>query len=616
MEDSQYVAMERQSPHSDSLSGLHTAWMDDEQLNSLVIMDVYSDALSPRASMLSTEFGDYDSHLLDAALDLPMDTELSPILESFAETAVAMNPIKRPRTRSSLWQEQEQSTFYALFKVKWPPIPEGKPLPPFSSLLLQRFDVISTKIRTKSVMEVRQFYTTVMQNIYEMLAVVDNDVDLTNPDQVRIAVWCWSKLMADKKHREQFQSFSSKPASAKVKLANVLLQSIIRSRRQMLKAKSEKSTLSSNALAPGLTSISAWVSRSNLSSFFSKKDVPCLEVSTAKIHHPMVRKKHFALHREVAEASSASAVSVYENAKKVLSLPALQHIRGESPRGATLKRTRSVFQDRCLSVKSRRPEIGAASLSSPPQMKKSSRLCTRNGAVFHTPQHSSRRKVCIKMRMVPRDKRTKIDLVRCGCRPKVELKLSSTKKISEITEHMSRKWAKVRPLLPKEAVLCFFQKSGTYKWSKEGSNVTCFDIWKLSGKQINGEKVVDVSYVWLVPEKMSIFTDNEYVQAQNSMCLPTPSGLCSKEMCSSAKQLPSSSEENEARQLLSTRDLQEISEEVAFDPSITAGTEEAFAFEVVNSDRCPDLCEKFSVATGRLRRRIKPVLVSKEEFNI
>lgn len=249
--------------------------MDDEQLNNLPIMDVFADVSTPKAqnssvessnkagkteeqststdSVLNAELGDHDAQLLDAALDFPFDTELSPILEPFADATVATSPLKmqrrhsrsprtrrtassplkrattvttprqvsnmeinrtgqettplavtkRPRTRSLLWQEQEQNTFFTIFKVKWPPTPEGEPVLPFSSLLLQRFDAISTKIRTKSVMEVRQFYTTVMQDVSEMLEVVDNDVDLTNPDQVRIAVWCWRKLMADKKHHEK-----------------------------------------------------------------------------------------------------------------------------------------------------------------------------------------------------------------------------------------------------------------------------------------------------------------------------------------------------------------------------------------------------------------------------
>ncbi|CAI5704872.1 unnamed protein product [Peronospora effusa] len=689
MEDSHHFAssLSPDSFDSDSLSGLHTTWMDDEQLNNLLIMDVFSDVPMSRPqnsstdcfniaeksmeqsnaidSVLYTELGDHESQLLNAALDVPADRKHSPFLESFADTTVATSPLKmqtrhcrsprtrrttssalsrtetgtrlqriskkesnetkepttllsdtmRPRTRSSLWQKHEQNTFFALFKVKWPPTPKSKPLPPFSSLLLQRFDAISTKIRTKSVMEVKQFYTMVLQNIYELLEVVDNDVDLTNPDQVRIAVWCWSKLIADKKHYDEFRGLASEPAAVKANLANVLLQSIIRSRRQMLKAKSENLTLNSNAPAPGLTSISAWVSRSNLSSFFARPDVPVSEASTVQIHYPMVRKKHSASMGQVAVMSSARAASVFDNAKKVLSLP------NELPGGATVERKRSVFTDHSpviASVKTHQSGIGSATFTSPAPMEKRSRSRTQNEILFHTPQKMSRKKIYIKMRMVPRDKQTKADLVRCGCRPKVELKLSSTKKVSEITAHMSKKWAKVRPLLPKEAVLCFFQKRGTDKWSKEDPNVTCFDIWKLSGKQTNDENVVEVSYVWMVPEKMTTFADDPNVQAQDLMPLSFQSGFYSEKLYSPTKQAISNGDESETDQFSPALGLQEFSETAAFDRSVTAeANEEAAAIEAMISDSCDeDLGEEFRLARGCLRRRIKPVLLSKEEFNI
>ncbi|KAG6964019.1 hypothetical protein JG687_00006228 [Phytophthora cactorum] len=637
MEDSHHFSanLSHDSFDSESLSGLHTTWLDDEQLNNLPIMDVFTDVSTPRAqdsgadslnttekitghpaaadSVFNVALGDHDAQLLDAALDFPFDTELSPILEPFADATMAVSPLKmqrrqsksprprssslrraptvttprqvsrlettimtneetaplavtkRPRTRSSSWQEQEQNTFFTMFKVKWPPTPEGEPVPPFTSLLLQRFDSISTKVRTKSVMEVRQFYTTVMQHISELLAVVENDINLTNPDQVRIAVWCWSKLMADKKHSEEFHSLDSEPATVKTNLANLLLQSIIRSRRQMLKAKSDSST---STQTPGLTSISAWVSRSNLSSFFAKGNVPVTEASSVQIHHPM--------------------------------------------RSASTDRSPSVGSAK----KTRRADVETISFTSPTPTDKRSRSRTRNGVAFHTPQQS-RKKIYIKMRMVPRDKQTKAAVVRCGCRPKVELKLSSTKKISEITAHMSKKWAKVRSLVPKGAVLCFFQKNGAEKWSKDDSNVTCFDIWKHCGKQTNDENVVEVSYLWKVPGKTDP-ADDENVHVQELMPLLAPPGLFDQEVSTVVKQALSSGDESETVELSPARGLQEFGQKVAFDRSITdEAKEEAAALEALMSDSGDEgLGEEYSPTTGRLRRRIKPVLVSKEEFNI
>ncbi|KAH7479436.1 uncharacterized protein KRP23_6227 [Phytophthora ramorum] len=692
MEDSNYLAQDlsHDSFDSDSLSGLHTAWLDDEQLNNLPIVDVLADvstleaqnsddgglsttqkvaAQSPAAeSVLSAALGDHDTQLLDVALDFPFDTELSPILEPFAEATVAMSPMqmqrrqsksprvhgttssplrraptvttprqvirlesdkaaekttpltvnKRPRTRSSSWQEQEQNTFFTMFKGKWPPTSESEPVPPFSSLLLQRFDAISTKVRTKSVMEVRQFYTTVMQHISEMLEVVDNDIDLTNPDQVRIAVWCWKKLMADKNHHEEFQALGSQPASVKNRLANVLLQSIIRSRRQMLKAKSDHMYNSApnstdKPTAAGLTSISAWVSRSNLSSFFAKGSIPVPEVSTVQIHHPMVRKKHPAPQDQVALMPPASSPSVTENATQVLSVQ--QPIAGV-PEGALRKRKRgaSPMTEFPPEKKSRSSEIEAATFTSPPPTDKRSRSRPRDGVTFHTPQQFSRKKIYIKMRMVPRDKQTKSDVVSCGCRPKVELKLSSTKKISEITAHMTKKWAKVHSLLPKGAVLCFFQKNGTDNWSKD-LDVTCFDIWKHCGKQTNGENVVDVSYVWQVPEQTVSPVDDENVQVQNLM---PAAALFRQDVPAATKPILISGDESEMEQLSPAHGLQEYGAQVAFDRSVTAkAKEEAAALAELTTDSGDEgLGEEFSPTTGRLRRRIQPVLVSKEEFDI
>ncbi|KAE9014769.1 hypothetical protein PR003_g14649 [Phytophthora rubi] len=689
MEDSHHFAPEfsQDSFDADSLSGLHTAWLDDEQLNNLPIMDVFADISTPKAqdggvetsnagekteekdtatdSVLNAAVGDHDTQLLDAALDFAFDTELSPILEPFADATVAMSPLrmqrrlsksprtrrtsssplrraptvttprqvsstvgqetaplaitKRPRTRGSSWQEQEQNTFFSMFKVKWPPTREGTQAPPFSSLLLERFDAISTKVRTKSVMEVRQFYTEVMQNISEMLEVVDNDIDLNNPDQVRIAVWCWRKLVADKKHYEDFQALESDVASVRPRLANVLLQSIIRSRRQMLKAKSDNAASSNGkSAAPGITSISAWVSRSNLSSFFAKGSVPAPETPSVPIHHPMVRKKYPAPQGQVAAMPPSSPPSVNDNATKVLSLPTVQQPLGESPGGATHKRKRSGSTNSSpaprSAKKTRRAEVEDMTFASPPPTDKRSRSRTRNGVAFHTPQQS-RKKIYIKMRMVPRDKETKSNMVRSGCRPKVELKLSSTKKISEITDHMTKKWAKVRSLLPKGAVLCFFQKNGADKWSTEGSNVTCFDIWKHCGKQTKGENVVEVLYLWKLPEESN--ADDENVQVQDMMPLVAPSGLFEQEV---AAQVLSSGDESETTttQLSPACGLQEFGQKVAFDRSITAeAKEEAAALDALISDSGDeDLGEEFSPSTGRLRRRIQPVLVSKEEFNI
>lgn len=107
---------------------------------------------------------------------------------------------------STNWNEQEQSAFFSIFKNKWPVDEDSATTtrsPSFSTLLLQRFDAISKKIKTKTLIEVRLFYTIVLSSISGLLKELENDVDLTNPDQVRIAVWCWSKLLIDESHKKE-----------------------------------------------------------------------------------------------------------------------------------------------------------------------------------------------------------------------------------------------------------------------------------------------------------------------------------------------------------------------------------------------------------------------------
>ncbi|CAI5741338.1 unnamed protein product [Hyaloperonospora brassicae] len=673
---------------STSLLELHTAWMDNEELNQLPLyMDVEADDPMPKAPSLSTcsphtaavekpseqslvlesgltmELDDLDTQLLDAALELSFDTELSPILEPFAATSAATSLLKkprrrsknahalcqttsssvkqnamdaatqqvsklessktrketavttaRPRTRSSSWQQHEQNTFFALFKLKWPPTRQGERAPSFSSLLLQRFDAISTKIRTKNVMEVRQFYTTVMQNIATMLRSVDNDVDLTNPDQVRIALWCWSKLIADKKYCDEFLAFDSATVLVQTNLANVLLQSIIRSRRQMLKAKSEKSTLTSDAPAPGQQpSISAWVSRSNLSSYAAGADDTAPPSSSVQIHYPMVRKKHSASLDQVASLACASSASIPQNGQEVRSLPTMRQASSESAGGSTLKRKRSVSMTCSPVIRKRRDVVKATAFTSPSPVDKRSRSRMQSEVAFHTPRQLSQKKMYMKMRMVPQDKRTKAHVVRGGYRPKVELKLSSTKRISEITAHMSKKWAKVRPWLPKEAVLCFFEKKGVGKWSKEDPDVTCFDIWKRSGKRTNDENVVDVSYVWMVPE--TDVGEDGYTPVHELVTLEAPPELFEVAVSATSNQGVSSSDESDIVHFYSTCGLPEFGDEVH---QIAAeGEEEALNPGALAKDSCDkDRSKKLMSTSGRSRRRIKPVLVSKEEFDI
>ncbi|TDH64964.1 uncharacterized protein CCR75_006184 [Bremia lactucae] len=252
MVDSDHFPTSLDCFESDNLSGLHANWLDDENLCSLPLADVFTNAKTSRAqdntagSLITTgvtnqpqelneELIECDAPLLDTVLNFSIDLELSPILEPFDDATVTTSPrqlecryqkspkvvkkidsptrnallataslqasseevrtsneehtlslvvSKRPRTRSSSWLQQEKSTFFSMFKVKWPKGEHGSSL---GFLLRQRFDAISTKVRTKSVMEVQQFYADVIHYISELLKILINDIDLMNADQISIS---------------------------------------------------------------------------------------------------------------------------------------------------------------------------------------------------------------------------------------------------------------------------------------------------------------------------------------------------------------------------------------------------------------------------------------------
>jgi hypothetical protein len=126
---------------------------------------------------------------------------------------------------------------------------------------------------------------------------------------------------------------------------------------------------------------------------------------------------------------------------------------------------------------------------------------------FHTPL-SSKKKMSILVRLVPADDTTKAYAIQCGHNPKVEVKMRSTKKISDVVDHMVKKWAVIRRLVPSQAQLRFYPKqdksqnspTNTFHagWGSEDVAVTCFDILKYCGKKSskNNENIVNLMYQW------------------------------------------------------------------------------------------------------------------------
>lgn len=105
----------------------------------------------------------------------------------------------------SVWTAQEKSAFFSAFRNKWR-VTEQTPAAEatLSALLLQRCDALSKRLKTKSVADVQQFYAIVLNRIASLLGALEShDVDLTNADQVRIAVWCWGKLLANSRYMQE-----------------------------------------------------------------------------------------------------------------------------------------------------------------------------------------------------------------------------------------------------------------------------------------------------------------------------------------------------------------------------------------------------------------------------
>lgn len=566
---------------------------------------------------------------------------------------------------STTWTEHEQNAFFSTFKNKWPSAADSS----FSTLLLQRFDAISKKIKTKNVIEVRLFYTIVLSSISGLLKELDNDIDLTNPDEVRIAVWCWSKLLTDDSHKKEyvqsppvcpttatcvsaltfavcvcsFQNVATADPAIKKRLSHVLLQSIIRSRRQMLKAKSLAS-FTYNSAPPYIAMKqaehqSAQRRDAPRPSVFSMSASAATAVrpSTqpadgsnpeAVVHHPMVRKK-----RALAATPSVpkrAVPNVAQQQQPVVgggdSVTAQKRKRAESAEVTAVDET---------PLKSKRQHIAAMeSFVSPAPTTGYSQQLNREHLTSQTPPQSSKKKMYIKMRIVPMDRTTKACVVSTGCNPKVELKLTSTKKISEVAQHMAKKWEKVRECVPEDAVLRFYEKQEESEtdtaaavggsWSENDRSITCFDIWKRCGDTLKSENVVVVYYAW---KRSGIAATNPSAMGKDELTAArSPPGLFAEEINLADLDERSTGGGDSSSTKLSpspASGLQQFGASMAFhsefiDTASAASKKKSGAgcpLAALLDENDDDLVE-CSPNTQRLRRRITPMLVSKEEFDL
>lgn len=530
------------------------------------------------------------------------ETELLPFPGSDSSRIIrptSASPSSNTRAKANAvaaWSEQEQSVFFSLFKSKWIGLDQQAGVRPqqhvLDTLLLQRFDAISKKVKTKTVNDVRLFYSSVLHKITQLLKEQENDIDLTNLDEVRIAVWCWHKLLTDPAHKDSFQAIDSAEPAVRTKLAHVLLQSIIRSRRQMLKA---RASTSSNSAAVSATSAYTAIKPETVAPILTLQqaqnafaaaliDARPIAMNTPApvvIHHPTVRKKKTVLHAALIPPKTNSS-------------PSLKRKRAESIGVTPITVGRHADS----------PEV--LLLSPPAVIDSGSRMNCQ------TPPRSARKKISIKMRIVPMDEQTKAYVAQSGCNPKVELKLSSTKKISDVAEHMTAKWSGVREHVPAHAVLRFFQSGkeaseSNAGWSTRDNHVTCFDIWKACGKKVKNENVVSVSYAWICDNNSNESTPAAKITPTVVTPLKAPTGLSSE-----------SAQKRKKRKIADSpaKGLQQFGENMAFNLDDDDDDEvdlKATALVYMPLPEDENLVEQ---SPSFARRRITPMLVSKQEFNI
>jgi hypothetical protein len=458
-----------------------------------------------------------------------------------------------------------------------------------------------------------------------------------------------------------FQNVAAADPAIKKRLSHVLLQSIIRSRRQMLKAKSLANfTYNSAPSYLAMKHAEQHLARAREapaprpSVFSLSGPAPSVAHSTAAtqsvgaaekvvVHHPMVRKKR-ALAAPAVDNAVAKCIppphavqpqqSAAVDGSNVFTMHAPKRKRVESLSDAGVGST--VVDETPSKAKRQHVEL----FVSPAPTSGFSQQLHREHLYSQTPQpQSSKKKMYIKMRIVPMDSVTKAHVASSGCNPKVELKLTSTKKISEVAQHMAKKWKHVQELVPANARLHFYDKqrdatlqeeadASTSSWSAYDRSVTCLDIWKRCGTQLKNENVVVVYYAWSTETPSWVLEK----QHESESLMRSPESLFAEEISladlgedSSAGSSSSSSSRAKSRSKgrsvspSPARGLQQFGESMAFygvcedkKRSDAATCPLAALLDENDDDNFVDC----SPNTQRLRRRITPMLVAKEEFDL
>ncbi|KAF0684216.1 Aste57867_23802 [Aphanomyces stellatus] len=104
----------------------------------------------------------------------------------------------------------------------------------------------------------------------------------------------------------------------------------------------------------------------------------------------------------------------------------------------------------------------------------------------------------IKVRFVPIDKATQTLVAQIGARPKVELKMNGSKRISDVCAHMMTKWAAVQDLVGPDACFRVVPLGDRLHpgWGADDISVTCLDIFHQCLRQPMDDDTVTLEYRW------------------------------------------------------------------------------------------------------------------------
>lgn len=414
------------------------------------------------------------------------------------------------------------------------------------------------------------------------------------------------------------------------------------------------------------------------------------------VHHPLVRKKARTavatpLQSLVAQPAALSPQQQQQQQQAFIKSEPTSAVKSALKRKRGTDSTASSEVDE-TPLKAKRQQLAASmeassfvspapttGLSQQHQMKREH----QSHITSQTPPQSSRKKIYIKMRIVPMDKAAKAHVVSSGCNPKVELKLTSTKRISEVAHHMAKKWEKARAFVPADAILQFYESQVVAEdddnnnvdrkdasgeatgggWSAKDRSVTCFDIWKRCGKKSKNENVVVVYYAWKALDSAARHRKltggssgrsevDDDIDVLSDDIAHSPGSLFAEEISladlgasslAGSLAVASSTSRNSTSSL--ARGLQQFGESMAFhssefsDAALWKNEEEALskAAKLSKNAACPldalldendedeeiegggDQADAFvdcSPDTQRLRRRITPMLMAKEEFDL